>query len=122
MQAQSQANVDNNIDKPITGYKELEKVIKDMRSAYAAMSDEQKKSQDGLNLQYSIDQAKKAKQAVEEYNREIAGMGISSRKNVGYQSDSYAALSKQLSNTVKGFQNLSGAKRDAEQGTLQGST
>lgn len=117
MQAQSQANVDNNIDKPITGYKELEKVIKDMRSAYAAMSDEQKKSQDGLNLQYSIDQAKKAKQAVEEYNREIAGMGISSRKNVGYQSDSYAALSKQLSNTVKGFQNLSGAKRDAEQGT-----
>lgn len=117
MQAQSQANVDNNIDKPITGYKELEKVIKDMRSAYAAMSDEQKKSQDGLNLQYSIDQAKKAKQAVEEYNREIAGMGISSRKNVGYQSDSYAALSKQLSNTTKGFQNLSGAKRDAEQGT-----
>ena len=117
MQAQSQANVDNNIDKPITGYKELEKVIKDMRSAYVAMSDEQKKSQDGLNLQYSIDQAKKAKQAVEEYNREIAGMGISSRKNVGYQSDSYAALSKQLSNTVKGFQNLSGAKRDAEQGT-----
>lgn len=117
MQAQSQANVDNNIDKPITGYKELEKVIKDMRSAYAAMSGEQKKSQDGLNLQYSIDQAKKAKHAVEEYNREIAGMGISLRKNVRYQSDSYAALSKQLSNTVKGFQNLSGAKRDAEQGT-----
>lgn len=112
-------SLDIDTNKPIMGIKELDTQIRLMSQAYWSMDKAGRESPKGLSLQRDLENARKVAAAIQQYNKEVAGIssGKASTSNIDKHIGSYERLSNLLSNLTEQYRRMGREERNAEAGS-----
>lgn len=111
-------SLDIDTNKPIMGIKELDEQIRLMSQAYWSMDKADRESPIGLSLKRDLENARKVGAAIQQYNKEVAGIssGKASTSNIDKHIGSYERLSNLLSNLTEQYRRMGREERGAEAG------
>ena len=111
-------SLDLDTNKPLMGIKELDNQVRLMERAYWSMDKADRESPIGLSLKRDLENARKVGAAIQQYNKEVAGIssGKASTSNIDKHIGSYERLSNLLSNLTEQYRRMGREERGAEAG------